>query len=94
MWLLIIILAGISAGIINNYLSHKRSMEKIKLKHIDKEIELQRLKQENYLLENEEMRIVLDRIKEDNRRLETDKESPWLIQETRERQLEKRENNF
>lgn len=66
-------------------------MEKIKLKHIDKEIELQRLKQENYLLENEEMRIVLDRIKEDNRRLETEKDSPWLIQETRERQLEKRE---
>ncbi|WP_026858906.1 hypothetical protein [Jeotgalicoccus psychrophilus] len=91
MWLLIIILAGITSSIISNYLSHRRSMEKIKLQYIDKEIELQRLKQENYLLENEEMKTVLDRIKEDNRRLETEKDSPWLIQETRERQLEKRE---
>lgn len=91
MWLLIIILAGISAGVINNYFKHRKDMEKLKLKHIDKEIELQRLKQENYLLENEEMKTVLDRIKEDNRRLEAGKDSPWLIQETRERQLGKTE---
>ncbi len=88
-WIVIIAVAGISAGIINNYLYHRRSMENIKLDHIDKEIELQRLKQENYLLENEELKTVLDRIKDDNKRLETEKDSPWLIQETRERQLEK-----
>lgn len=65
-------------------------MEKLKLQRIDKEIELQ-LKQENYLLENEEMKVVLDRIKADNKRLEDEKSSPWLIQETRERKLENAE---
>ncbi|CEA02932.1 hypothetical protein BN1048_01913 [Jeotgalicoccus saudimassiliensis] len=91
MWLLIIVLAGIGASIISNYLSHKHKMEKLKLQQIDKEIELQRLKQENYLLENEEMKVVLDRIKADNKRLEDEKNSPWLIQETRERKLENAE---
>ena len=87
-WVFIIV-AAILAGVIKNYLSHKKDMELIRLDHIDKEIELERLKQENYLLENEEMQAVLDRIKEDNRRLEAQKDSKWLIQETRERQLEK-----
>lgn len=92
MWLVIIIaLAGITAGIINNYLSHRKDMEKIKLDYLDKEIELQRMKQENYLLENEEMRTVLDRIKEDNKRLAEQKDSKWLIEETRERQLDKKD---
>ena len=89
-WVFIIV-AAILAGVIKNYLSHKKDMELIRLDHIDKEIELERLKQENYLLENEEMRTVLDRIKEDNKRLEAQKDSKWLIQETRERQLEDRD---
>ena len=89
-WVFIIV-AAILAGVIKNYLSHKKDMELIRLDHIDKEIELERLKQENYLLENEEMKAVLDRIKEDNKRLEAQKDSKWLIQETRERQLEDRD---
>lgn len=88
-WIVIIAVAGIAAGVINNYLGHRGRMEELKTEYLDKEIELQRLKQENYLLENEEMKTVLDRIKEDNKRLENDKDSPWLIQETRARQLEK-----
>lgn len=91
MWFVLIILAGILAGVINNYLSHRKEMEQIKLDHMDKEIELERLKQENYLLENEEMRTVLDRIKEDNKRLDYEKDSKWLIQETRERQMEEKD---
>ena len=91
MWLLVIIVTAILAGVISDYLKHQRKMEKLKLDHIDKEIELERLKQENFLLENEEMRTVLDRIKADNKRLATEKDSKWLIQETRERQLEGRE---
>lgn len=90
-WIVVIAVAGIAAGVINNYLGHRSKMEKLKAEHLDKEIELERLKQENYLLENEEMKVVLDRIKEDNKRLEADKNSPWLIQETRERQLERKE---
>ena len=89
-WVFIIV-AAILAGVIKNYLNHKKDMELIRLDHIDKEIELERMKQENYLLENEEMRSVLDRIKEDNKRLEAQKDSKWLIQETRERQLEDRD---
>lgn len=91
MWLLVIIVTAILGGVISDYLKHQRKMEKLKLDHIDKEIELERLKQENFLLENEEMRTVLDRIKADNKRLATEKDSKWLIQETRERQLEERE---
>ena len=59
----------------------------------DREIELERLKQENYLLENEEMQKVLDRIKADNRKIEAEKNSPWLIQETRERQVTNNEDD-
>lgn len=87
-WVFIIV-AAIMAGVIKNYLNHKKDMELIRLDHIDKELELERMKQENYLLENEEMRTVLDRIKADNKRLEAENNSKWLIQETRERQLEK-----
>ncbi len=37
------------------------------------------------------MQKVLDRIKEDNRKIEAEKNSPWLIQETREKQVTKTE---
>lgn len=89
LFIAIIAVAGIIAGVINHYITERKKMEKIKLEYIDKEIQLERIKQENYILENEEMRTVLDRIKADNKRLEDNKNSPWLIQETRERQLEK-----
>lgn len=89
MWFAIIVILAIGVGALSTFLSHKQDMEKIRLKHIDKEIELERLKQENYLLENEEMRKILDRIKEDNRKSEAEKNSPWLIQETREHQITK-----
>ena len=48
MWFIVIIaVAGIIAGIISNYLNHRKEMETIKIEQIDKEVELQRLKQEN-----------------------------------------------
>src|SRR5699024_9063397 len=78
----IIVILAIGVGALIIFLSYKQEMEKIRLKYIDKEIELERVKQENYLLENEEMRKVLDRIKEDNRKSEAEKNSPCLIQET------------
>lgn len=92
MWFAIIVILAIGVGALSTFLSHKQDMEKIRLKHIDKEIELERLKQENYLLENEEMQKVLDRIKADNRKIEAEKNSPWLIQETREKQVTKTED--
>src|SRR5690625_2341870 len=94
MWFVVIIaVAGIIAGVISNYLNHRSEIEKIKLEHIDKEIKLERMKQENYLLENEEMKVVLDRIKEDNKKHAAEKNSPWLIQETRDRQLEEKKES-
>ena len=42
MWILFIVLAGMLAGVIGDYLKHRRKMEKMKLDHIDKEIELER----------------------------------------------------
>ncbi|WP_166626996.1 hypothetical protein [Jeotgalicoccus sp. S0W5] len=92
MWFAIIVILAIGVGALSTFLSNKQDMEKIRLKQIDKEIELERLKQENYLLENEEMQKVLDRIKADNRKIEAEKNSPWLIQETRERQVTKTED--
>ena len=77
------------AGVIKNYLNHKKDMELIRLDHIDKEIELELMKQSKYVLENEERRPVLDRFNAYNKRLEVEKDNKWLIQETRERQLEK-----
>ena len=93
MWFAIIVILAIGVGALSTFLSNKQDMEKIRLKQIDKEIELERLKQENYLLENEEMQKVLDRIKADNRKIEAEKNSPWLIQETRERQVTNNEDD-
>lgn len=88
-WIVIIAVAGIVASVIDKFLSHRSQMEALKIEHLNKEIELERLKQENYMLENEEMKVVLDRIKEDNKRLSIEKDSPWLIQDTHERQFKK-----
>lgn len=90
MWLVWIVLIGATAGVISDYLKRMNQKEKLRLKQLEKEIELERLKQENYLLENEEMREVLNRLKEENRaRIEdknSEKTSQWLIEETKERE--------
>lgn len=90
MWIVWIVLIGATAGVISDYLKRMNQKEKLHLKQLEKEIELERLKQENYLLENEEMREVLNRLKEENRaRIEdknSEKTNQWLIKETKERE--------
>lgn len=47
------------AGIITDYLSKK---QKIHLKYVDKQIELEKLKHKNYLIETEKMKLELERM--------------------------------
>lgn len=66
--------------------------EKLALKKMQEERKLEQIKQENYLLENEDMRLELERIKKE--RLLTEKKNDkkrWLIEET-ECDKEKPEN--
>ncbi|MFD2831499.1 hypothetical protein [Corticicoccus populi] len=90
MWIVYIVLICTAAGVITDYLKRMNQKEKLRLKQLDKEIELEQLKQENYLLENEEMRITLNRIKEENKERSEEKyaskENKWLIEETKERE--------
>lgn len=90
MWIVYIVLICTVAGVITDYLKRMNQKEKLRLKQLDKEIELEQLKQENYLLENEEMRITLNRIKEENKERSEEKhaskENKWLIEETKERE--------
>ncbi len=87
MWILGIVLISVIGGFGSELLKHQRKMEKMKLDAIDKQLELERLKQENFLLENQHMKSELERIKEENAKLleskQTDKNSPWLIEETK-----------
>lgn len=46
--------------------SHFQKQSKIKLKLIESQVELEKLKHENYLLETEKMRLELDHIKLEN----------------------------
>ncbi len=86
-WILAIVIFASIGGFGSEYLKHLRKMEKIKVEAVDKQLELERLKQENFLLENQHMKSELERIKEENKKLleskQKDKESPWLIEETR-----------
>jgi hypothetical protein len=43
--------------------SHYRSLAKTKVKIIEKELELEKLKHENYLIETQKMRIELEKMK-------------------------------
>lgn len=47
------------AGIVTDYLSKK---QKIHLKYVDKQIELEKLKHENYLIETEKMKLELEKM--------------------------------
>lgn len=87
MWIALIIVLAIVAGFGNDYLKHKRKMEQMRIDAMDKQLELEKTRQENFLLDNHHMQAELERIKEDNRKLleekKKDEDSPWLIKETK-----------
>ena len=86
-WIIMIVLIGVAGGFGSDYLKHKRKMEQIRLDVLDREIELERIRQENFLLENHSMREELERIRLENRQLyDKDSDRRWLIDETKEKE--------
>ncbi|KKK34514.1 hypothetical protein WN59_07235 [Salinicoccus sediminis] len=59
--------------------------KKLELRELEEKKELERLKQENYILENKQMQIELDKLKKEReeRALSDSKKDRWLIEETR-----------
>lgn len=60
----LIVLISTVAKIIIDYQSKKVKLEKIKSERVKDELELEKTKNENYLLETEKMRIELEQMKE------------------------------
>lgn len=61
------------------------------IKKIEALTELERVKQENYLLENKEMRKELEKIREENKLYLENNDSKWLINKTAIPEFEKAE---
>ncbi len=63
--------------------------EKLKIRQLEEEKELEMLKQENYLLENKQMRLELDHIKEQRALKEKNrgKDEKWLIHDSEDKEI-------
>ncbi|SDK66025.1 hypothetical protein [Lacicoccus qingdaonensis] len=79
----ILSIAGIAFYAITR--DYNQEKEKLQLKKIREERKLEQIKQENYLLENEDMRLELDKIKEERllTQKKNDENKRWLIRETK-----------
>ncbi|PTJ99721.1 hypothetical protein [Mammaliicoccus sciuri] len=60
----LIVLISSVAGLIKNHQSKTVRIEKIKSQLVKDELELEKLKHENYLLETDKMRLELEQMKE------------------------------
>lgn len=60
-----------------------QNRKNLQIKEIKALTELERVKQENYLLENSEMRKELEDIRRENEKYLEPNESKWLIEETK-----------
>lgn len=60
----LIVLISSVAGLIKNHQSKTVRIEKIKSQRVKDELELEKLKHENYLLETDKMRLELEQVKE------------------------------
>ncbi|KTT83757.1 hypothetical protein NS202_04690 [Mammaliicoccus sciuri] len=61
---MLIVLISSVAGLIKNHQSKTVRIEKIKSQRVKDELELEKLKHENYLLETDKMRLELEQMKE------------------------------
>nr|WP_275584169.1 MULTISPECIES: hypothetical protein [unclassified Mammaliicoccus] len=59
-----IVLISSVAGLIKNHQSKTVRIEKIKSQRVKDELELEKIKHENYLLETDKMRLELEQMKE------------------------------
>lgn len=68
--------------------------KKLELNELEGKKELERIKQENYLLENKQMQLELDKIKKEREKmyLENDKKDRWLIEDNNKYSYEKEEH--
>ncbi|GAB3062673.1 hypothetical protein ACFOU0_04290 [Salinicoccus sesuvii] len=83
-WIVMIVLIAVASGSASDYMKHKRKMEQVRIDVLNKEIELEQIKQENYLLENQSMLEELEQIRMRNRlSYERDEKKRWLIEETK-----------
>ncbi len=57
--------------------------KKLALRELEEKKELERLKQENFVLENKQMQIELDKLKKERAIIDA-KNDRWLIEESRE----------
>lgn len=60
----LIVLISSVVGLIKNHQSKTVRIEKIKSQRVKDELELEKLKHENYLLETDKMRLELEQMKE------------------------------
>lgn len=60
----LIVLISSVAGLIKNHQSKTVRIERIKSQRVKDELELEKLKHENYLLETDKMRLELEQMKE------------------------------
>ncbi|GGI39363.1 hypothetical protein [Mammaliicoccus stepanovicii] len=63
----LIVFINVMAGLIKNHQRNKVKLEKVKLQRVQNELELEKLKHENYLIETEKMRLDLEQMKEQDR---------------------------
>lgn len=67
---------------------YNQTDDKLKIKQLDKEREIEMIKQENYLLENKQMQLELDKIKKEREeREQNDKNDRWLIKESNKKDI-------
>lgn len=60
----LIVLISSVAGLIKNHQSKTVRIEKIKSQRVKDELEIEKIKHENYLLETDKMRLELEQMKE------------------------------
>ncbi|MGK9044385.1 hypothetical protein [Mammaliicoccus vitulinus] len=60
----LIVLISTLAGLVKNHQSKTVKIEKIKSQRVKDELELEKIKHENYLLETDKMRLELEQMKE------------------------------
>ncbi|MFC3420308.1 hypothetical protein ACFOLA_13150 [Salinicoccus hispanicus] len=71
---------------------YKKKQQKLEIRKLQEEKELEQLRQENFMIENKHMQLELDRMKEERerQRYEDGRESRWLIHDTEEKTADKK----
>lgn len=63
-WIVAIVAIGVGAGLIDSWMKNKRKLEELKLGHLKEELELEKLRNENFILETEKLRLELEHKRE------------------------------